>query len=137
MKKIWARPKPKHLQTTILSLLTSWLLSLIGWKTLEAFDWGFLSRTESGRSLMPNSKKYLTEIAVEYTVHVKHLGFFTSDVLNFIRTKMSLNKKRKISAMACIRLGIPVEDGKWIRYLPFSLQFNWPLLEPEAYMLVM
>ena len=27
---------------------------------------------------------------------------------------VELNKKRKISAIACIRLNIPVEDGKWV-----------------------
>ena len=52
-------------------------------------------------------------------MQVIHLGFFTGDVLNCIWTQVSLNKKRKISAVAHIRLGIAVEDGKWEDTLHF------------------
>ena len=84
---------------------------------MAVFELGFLLMTESGRSQMRNRKKYLTES--EYAVPVIHLGFRTGDVLNCIWTKMSLNKKRKISAIGHIRLVIPVEDGKWADTLHF------------------
>ena len=61
---------------------------------------------------------------------VIHLGFCKGDVLNRILTDMSLNKKREISAIEPIRLGIPVEDGKWADTLHFfysliSHYLNW------------
>ena len=54
---------------------------------------------------------------------VIHLSFCTGDLLNCMRTKMSLNKKRKTSAIASIRLGIPVDDGKWADsvHFPYSV----------------
>ena len=65
---------------------------------------------------------------------VIHLGFCTSDVLNCNWTKMSLNKKREMSAIA-LDWGFlfRMESGQ----IPsISVQFDWPLLEPEAAMLV-
>ena len=43
-----------------------------------------------------------------------------------------------LSAIARIRLGIPAEDGKWedTYTLTYSLQVDWPLLEPETAKLV-
>ena len=89
---------------------------------MDVFDRGFLLRTESGRSQMHNRKKKILDgTTLSSRIHgaVIHLNFCSGDVLNCIWTKMSLNKKRKISAIGRIRLRIPVEDGKWVDTLHF------------------
>ena len=56
------------------------------------------------------------------------MGFCTGDVLNCIRTKTVLKQEKKDFMYLGWKVG---------GYPPFSLEFDWPLLEPEAAMLVM